>query len=144
MPYERTIATVAAALSDVFGELDVWFDRRDDLRRYAPAAGGWSGDQVLEHVALTNHFLLLTLRKFVDVAGRRAARAAVPEGEGDLDRLRIIGQRGSFGWRRPDHMEPAGRPPAEVRLTLRRQRAECLDLLHRLRHGEGAFCRVTM
>src|SRR5437660_1369416 len=54
------------------------------------------------------------------------------------------GQRGSFGWVRPEHMEPTGVPSAEVRSTLREQLGECLILLERLDGGVGAVCRVTM
>jgi hypothetical protein len=144
MAYERTIRVVEGALGEVFAELDVWFDRPEGLRRYRPASGGWSVDQVLEHVTLTNHFLMLTLRKYVGIAVRRAERGDVPEGESDLERLEIIGRRGTFGWPRPAHMEPVGRPTEEVRETLRRQLDDCLNLLHRMSKGEGALCRVTM
>lgn len=122
------------------------FDRPGELRRFKPASGGWSVDQVLEHVTLTNHFLLLTLGKWVGIAEQRARRGdPVPGGESDLDRLLVIGDRGSFGWVRPKHMTPTGVPsPAEVRATLRRQLGECLIQLERLGGGVGALCRVTM
>jgi len=64
MPYERTIATVRQALRDIFAEMDAWFDRPETVRQFEPASGGWSVNEVLEHVTLTNHFLMLTLRKF--------------------------------------------------------------------------------
>lgn len=146
MPYERTVAAVRQSLIDTFAEVDRWFDRPEDVRRFKPAAGGWSIDQVLEHVSLTNHFLMLTLRKWVEIAGRRAARGdPIGDGESDLRRLDVIGRRGSFGWVRPEHMEPTGRPtPAEVRATLRRQVAECLDLLGCLGRGEGSLCQIRM
>ena len=146
MPYQRTTATVRDTLCSVFARVDAWFDRPEELRRFRPASGGWSADQVLEHVTLTNHFLMLTLRKWVGIAEQRARRGdPVPEGESDLDRLEVIGRRGSFGWARPGHMEPTGRPPsAEVRATLGRQLGECLILLERIAGGAGALCRVTM
>jgi hypothetical protein len=144
MPYVRTVPAVEAALLDAFAALDAWFDRPVELRGHLPAGGGWSIDQVLEHVSLTNHFLLLTLRKFVGIATRRAKRAIISEGESDLARLDVIGQRGSFGWPRPAHMEPTGRPAADVRALLKLQLAECLDLLRSMGRGEGSLCRVTM
>ena len=102
-------------------------------------------DQVLEHVTLTNRFLLLTLRKWATIAEHRAGRGdPIPEGESDRGRLEVIGERGSFGWVRPEHMEPAGMPPDEVRAALRRQLGECLILLERMGGGVGALCRVTM
>jgi hypothetical protein len=77
----------------------------------------------------------------------RKARGGEPvsEGESDLARLDIIGERGSFAWVRPEHMEPTGVPTsAEVREKLREQVAECLGLLAQLGQGEGALCRVRM
>lgn len=146
MAYERTIEAIRGALGSVFADLDAWLDRSERLRRFRPASGGWSIEQVLEHVTLTNRFLLLTAAKWAAIAEHRARRGdAIPNGESDLDRLLVIGERGSFGWRRPQHMEPSGLPTAaEIRLTLLAQSAECLSLLERLRGGVGALCRVTM
>lgn len=146
MPYERTIDVVRKSLLDTFEEVDHWFGRPDDCRNFKPAADAWSIDQVLEHITLTNHFLILTLRKWVEIARRRAARGdAILEGESELQRLDIIGQRGSFGWIRPEHMEPAGQhTPTVIRARMRQQLTECQDLLCQLGHGEGSLCRVRM
>jgi hypothetical protein len=146
MPYEQTTLVIRETLRVVFDEVDAWFDRPEGLRQFKPSSGGWSVDQVLEHITLTNHFLMLTLRKWVAIALRRASRGdGVPEGESDLQRLDVIGQRGSFAWVRPDHMEPTGQPTSgEVRATLRRQLDECLSLLDRMGGGEGSLCLVRM
>lgn len=146
MSHEETIRTVRSTLCSVFAQVDGWFDRPEELRRFKPAAGGWSVDQVLEHITLTNRFLMLTLGKWVNIAGQRAARGdPLPSGESDLDRLLVIGERGSFGWIRPEHMEPTGVPsPGEVRETLHRQLGECMIQLERLDGGVGSMCRVTM
>src|SRR4051812_49605479 len=114
MSHERTTRTVRDALCSVFAEVDAWFDRDEALRSFRPASGGWSADQVLEHVTLTNRFLMLTLGKWVGIALQRARRGdPIPEGESDLDRLLVIGERGSFGWARPEHMEPTGVPASD-------------------------------
>jgi hypothetical protein len=146
MPYEATIAQVRQALTTIFAEVDGWFDRPAELRRFQPPAGGWSIDQILEHVTLTNHFLMLVIRRRTEKAIRKAQRGEpIPEGESDLARLDVIGERGSFGWVRPEHMEPTGVPTSgEVRERMRRQLAECLDLLAQLGRGEGALCKVRM
>jgi hypothetical protein len=146
MPYQATIADVRQTLTEIFAEVDRWFDRPAELRRFKPLSGGWSIDQILEHVSLTNHFLMLVIRRWAEKAVRRAERGEpVPEGESDLARLLIIGERGSFACVRPEHMEPTGVPTAaEVRERLSGQLAECLDLLGRLGQGEGALCRVRM
>ena len=144
--HARTITAVDAALRAAFADLDRWFDAPRSLLDHRPAQG-WSVPQVLDHVELTNHFLLLTLGKQVRIATRRAAAAAaapVPDGESDLARLDVIGQRGTFDWPRPSHMEPTGRPLAVVRDALGRQRDQCLSYLEALPAGRGSLCRVTM
>ena len=65
MSYQTTIAAVRQALTDVFAAVDGWFDRPEELHRFKPSSGGWSIDQILEHVTLTNHFLLLVIRRVV-------------------------------------------------------------------------------
>lgn len=146
MSHDRTIRIVRDTLCSVFAQVDTWFDRPEELRRFRPASGGWSVDQVLEHVTLTNRFLMLTLGKWVGIAEQRVRRGdTVPPGESDLDRLLVIGERGSFGWVRPEHMEPTGLPSStEVRATLHQQLGECLIHLERIGGGVGALCRVTM
>ncbi len=145
-PYRDTIATVRATLTSVFAEVDRWFDRPGEARAFRPPDGGWTVDEVLEHVTLTNHYLLLVIRKSAGKALARAARQGpVTEGESDLRRLDPIGERGSFPWKRPDHMVPTGeKPTGEMRSLMRGQVRECLDLLRRLGGGEGSLHRVRM
>ena len=146
MSHEQTTRVVRDTLCSVFGQVDAWFDQPEELRRFKPASGGWSPEQVLEHVTLTNRFLMLTLGKWVGIAEQHARRGdAIPQGESDLERLLVIGERASFGWIRPEHMEPTGAPiSSEVRANLHRQLGECLIQLERLDGGVGALCRVTM
>ena len=146
MTHARTVAIVRARLIEVFADVDAWFERPGDERAFRPASRGWTIDQVLEHISLTNHFLMLTFRKSVEKAVRRAALGQqIPAGDSDLQRLEAIGERGSFPWVRPEHMEPRGcTTPGEVRTILRQQRDECLALLARLNQGEGALCQLRM
>jgi len=146
MSHADTVNRVRDVLRDEFALLDEWFDLGESLRDRQPVSGRWSINAVLEHVSLTNHFLMLTLRKWVGIADERVARDdPIPEGESDLDRLLVIGERGSFGWERPEHMEPTGVPtPAELQARLRQQLDECLILLERMADGRGALCLVTM
>lgn len=146
MSYTQTSRIVRDTLCSVFAEVDAWFDRPEELRRFQPSGGGWSIDQVLEHITLTNLFLMRTLGKWADIATQRADRGdPIPEGESDLDRLLIIGERGTFGWDRPEHMEPTGIPAADdVRATLHQQLDQSLIRLEQISGGVGALCRVTM
>lgn len=145
-PYSQTVQRVAESLRTTFDALDPWFDRPAAERSYKPADGGWSIDEILEHITLTSHFLLIVIRNSTRKALRRAeTRSPVPDGESNLDLLEPIGQRGAFAWSRPEHMIPTGAVPAtQVRQTLRDQAEECLALLSQLQAGEGSFHKVRM
>ena len=61
LPYARTIQQVRESVIRAFAALDSWFDQPADVRALRPANGGWTIDEVLEHVTLTNHYLLLVM-----------------------------------------------------------------------------------
>ena len=145
-PYQRTIQSVRAALEATFAEVDAWFDKPPSVRAERPSSGGWTIDEVLEHITLTSHFLMIVIRNSTRKARRRAAAGAViAAGESDLELLEPIARRGSFSWSRPEHMVPTGKPEsAEVRQRMREQLQECLDLLDSLPHGEGSLFHVRM
>ncbi len=145
-PYLRTIAEVQGTIKSAFAETDGWFDRPSEARAFRPSDGGWTIDEILEHVTLTNHYLMLVIRKSAEKALARAARQGpVIPGESDLRLLHPIGERGSFPWPRPDHMVPSGKTcPEEVRSLMRRQVQECHEILSQLGGGEGSLHRVRM
>ncbi|MFN7923228.1 MAG: DinB family protein [Bryobacteraceae bacterium] len=146
MPFNAAVERVRTALNETAAEVDVWFDRPEPLWTYRQSNGGWSIQQVLEHITLTTRFLLLTCEKHERIAQHRATRGdRIPDGESDLERMATIGERGSFRWIRPEHMEPTGAPPmVEVRATLSQQWRQCHEILEALRGGKGALCHVTM
>lgn len=145
MPYEKTIQLVQQALSDALSELDQWFEQSMEGRGYRPQDGGWSIQEILEHVTLTNHYLLLIIRKGYMKALRKAERGeAVNEGESDLERLTPIGHPDAFPWIRPEHMEPTGAALEDVHARLHTQYQECLTMLAALGHGEGSLYTVRM
>ena len=143
------IAETSQRLTSAFDQLDRWFAAPAPLRGYHPANGGWTVDEILEHVALTNHYLLILIEKgaakalknvhgldlATELATRQSARARLDE----------ISQPGAFAWMRPDHMAPQGlKPGSEVAATLRQQLQQCLAVLGRLPNGEGVLHRITM
>ena len=141
--------TIRTALERTFAGLEGWFDEPAALRAYRPADGGWSVDEILEHVALTNHYLLILIRKGRDGALRKAASvnlaAATANYVFNEVRLREIGVPGTFAWHRPDHMAPSGEIPLrQVQELLKSQLAECLDVLATLPNGEGVLFKTTM
>ena len=143
------ITEISQRLATAFAQLDGWFAAPAALRGYHPAHGGWTVDEILEHVALTNHFLLILIEKgttkalknthgldlATELANRQSARARLDE----------ISEPGAFKWMRPDHMAPQGlKTGAEVAATLQQQLQQCQSVLARLPNGEGVFARTTM
>lgn len=62
-------------LENAFTALNVWFNTGDELAGYRPQSGGWSIGEILEHVSLTNHFLLILIRKETEKAVQKAKTA---------------------------------------------------------------------
>ena len=54
---------VHSAIITHFDEVDEWFDKPKEIRCYKPTNGGWSINEILEHIMLTNHFLLKLIDK---------------------------------------------------------------------------------
>ncbi|WP_216680503.1 DinB family protein [Hymenobacter siberiensis] len=143
------IAEISQRLTTAFDQLNGWFAAPAPLRCYHPAKGGWTIDEILEHVALTNHFLLILIEKgatkalknaheldlATELAIRQSARVRLDE----------ISQPGAFTWMRPDHMAPHGlKSGPEVAATLRQQLQQCKEVLGRLPNGEGVLYHTTM
>lgn len=145
MAFEKTVARVRADLDDTFDQLDAFFDCSVELRQYHPSEGEWCMDEILEHITLTNHFLMMTLAQSLSKVLRRAKTQAIPQGESDLDKVAVISDPDAFGWLRPEHMEPTrARSSEEVRHLMSKQAHECVEMLDQMGQGEGALHRVRM
>ncbi len=146
MPYNQTVATVRQTLQQTFDELDTWFDQPEEVRAYKPEDDGWSIDELLEHVTLTSHFLLIVIRNGATKALKRAARGIPIVGDEDeLEVMSPIGHPDAFAWLRPEHMEPTrSHTSTVVRATMQEQQRECLEILARMGNGEGSLHKVRM
>jgi DinB superfamily len=149
MDIQNIIAEIRDFLTTTFATVDTWFDKDAALRQYQPQNGGWCIDQILEHIALTNHFLLILIDKGTQKALANAAQCDLAEALRDYtfhrDQLTEVGLHQSFDWIRPAHMEPTGaKTPAEVRQQLHEQVQRCLACLDQLKHGEGVLHKTTM
>lgn len=112
---------------------------------YHSATEGWTIAEILEHVTLTSHFLLLVIRHSTAKALKRAQTRPIPEGESNLENMTPVGHPDAFPWLRPDHMEPTGtKTSVEIQTKLREQKSECLALLEQMANGEGALVTVRM
>jgi len=147
MLIQNTISKLTRELISTFAQLDSWFDHDENMLQRAEE-GKWNGYQVLEHVSLTNRYLLKLIEKGVGRAIRLAADGeSINVDEYDLDEQRFspIADPEAFSWQRPDHMIPSGAVNASaVRATLRGQLYQLLCLLDEIPNGEGALARTMM
>lgn len=62
MNVTQAISFIDQELSQTLSDYQNWFDLKSDVLSFKPQVG-WSIEQILEHVTLTNHFLLILIRK---------------------------------------------------------------------------------
>ncbi len=149
MDISALIANIRTLLQHTFATVDSWFDKPANLRAHPPYNGGWAIDQILEHIGLTNHFLLILIDKGAQKALNKSTQLDLNEALSTYnfqqEKLDQVGVHLSFPWVRPEHMEPLGHKTLlEVRQQLKAQLQQCLDILDRLKNGEGALYRTTM
>lgn len=149
MDISALIANIRILLLHTFASVDTWFDKPTALRAHSPYNGGWSIDQILEHIRLTNHFLLILIDKGAQKALNKSTQLDLDEALSTYnfqqEKLDQVGVHLSFPWVRPEHMEPLGhKTPAEVRQQLQAQLQQCLNTLDRLKNGEGVLYQTTM
>lgn len=136
-------------MTDIFDNVNEWFAIPDDLMHYTPANGGWTIREVLEHISLTNHFLLILIRKGVEGSLQRSMTADYSNllADYDLDwqKLQMIGAYQSFDWHRPDHMEPTGTITLpEIQNKIQMQYDQCMKYLDQLDRGQGVLYKTMM
>jgi hypothetical protein len=148
MNASAAIGVIKDTVIGVAASVDEWFDKPEEVRSYKPSEG-WSISEVLEHIMLTNHYLLLIIEKHAAKAKRRFAAAGKIDGNESYDvrlkRIDTVGIHRSFAWVRPEHMEPKGEVTiGEVRKKMGAQFVRCLEILDELKNGEGALAKTTM
>lgn len=149
MEIRAIIADIRDNLRTTFSEIDLWFDRDAGLRAYRPQSGGWTINEILEHIGLTNHFLLIFIEKGTRKALDKAEQSDLAEAlRGYIfhkDKLTEVGLHQSFDWIRPEHMEPKGqRTLPEVRTQLNALLNTCYTCLDKMPNSKGAFYKTTM
>lgn len=144
----NVIQSVREALLTNFRELDTWFEKDFDLLHFKPDTNQWNIREVLEHISLTNYFLLLIINKSTRRAleRKRSANAIIlpADYQDKFDKIDVIGSR-SFGWIRPEHLEPSGlQDMRDIRALLKQQFAQCMYNLSLLKNGEGMLVLTNM
>lgn len=146
---KEVIQHISVTLQETFNNVYVWFDKPTKLQDYPPENGGWSITQILEHIGLTNHFLLIliekgkrkTLKNFhnLDLSHELTSYAFGNK------KLEEIGKHLAFEWIRPAHMEPTGaKTLPEVKTELQAQLKQCENALAEMPNGEGVLYKTTM
>jgi hypothetical protein len=126
-----------------------WFSENDEVKSYRPNDGGWTISEILEHIALTSHFLLILIDKGSKKALKNINELSIDElltsEELNLEKIDRIGMHKSFDWIRPEHMEPTGeKEDQEIIDQLISQMTRCLNQLETLKNGEGLRYKTTM
>ncbi|WP_109695037.1 DinB family protein [Chitinophaga deserti] len=144
----NVVQFVREALINNFRELDQWFQQDQVLLHFKPERGQWNAREVLEHISLTNYFLLLTINKSTRRAlDRKMDGLYIMPGadyEAKFRQIEIVSSK-SFGWVNPAHLEPTGTQDLEeIRTLLKQQFAQCMYNLSLLKNGEGRLVKTMM
>ena len=145
----NVINKIRAALTDTFYEVNRWFSIDAELLNYTPLNGGWNIKQILEHISLTNQYLLILIRKgtrkSLEMAAKTTYENLLAGYDLDWNKMNEVGNHGAFAWIRPRHMEPSGNVSTnEVKDRLQIQLSECIDCLDQLKNGEGILYKTMM
>lgn len=150
MDIASLLAEPRSYLTATFALVDAWFDQPAAQRAYRPADLGWTTDEVLAHIGLTNHFLLILIQKGTAKAlANTQARDLATElahYQFPAEKMAAIGVLHAFEWVRPTHMEPHHnqRSLPALRQQLRDQQQQALGTLDELPNGEGLLYQTTM
>ena len=149
MKIQDLISEIKTFLNSTFISIDKWFNKESQLRAYKPMNGGWSINEILEHIGLTNHFLLILIEKGTNKALQNVHKldlqTELKNYQFHREKLNEVGQHNSFTWIRPEHMEPkAKKTQNEIRQQLKDQVAQCINCLDKLKNGEGVLYKTTM
>ncbi|REC41009.1 DinB family protein [Chryseobacterium sp. 5_R23647] len=129
----RLIQDIKVHLKFCFDEVDKWFEKDKTTLNYQPSNGGWTIEQILEHIYLTNFYLLI----LIDKGSKKAMRnyrnldlnLEIENYTFNKENFEKVGKYGAFEWIRPEHMEPKGELNLnEIRSLISQQYHQCLKL----------------
>lgn len=145
----RLIQDIKAHLKFSFDEVDKWFEKDKTILNYQPSNGGWTVQQILEHIYLTNFYLLILIDKGSKKAMRNYRNLdlnfEIENYSFDKEKFEKVGEYGAFEWIRPEHMEPKGELNLnKISSLISQQYHQCLNYLDLMKNGEGLLCETTM
>lgn len=144
-PWIAVEQTLRAGLQHVFHALAGRTALPEAALRRRSSLNAWSALETLEHVALTDRYLLLLASKIAERALARATRGERWPVHGPrLEHLQHLAGRG-LEWSAPAHMIPSGNwSPAEVGAQLTEDLRSALGLLDAAPGGVGTLHRIRM
>lgn len=106
----RFIQNIKTHLKLGFDEVDRWFEKDNVTLNFQPSNGGWTVQQILEHIYLTNFYLLISIEKGSKKAMRNYLdldlNLEIKNYNFNQEKFEKVGEYGAFEWIRPEHMEP--------------------------------------
>lgn len=149
MKLEQYIQEIQIHLIDTHSKVLGWFNENEKIRNYRPVDKGWTIEEILEHISLTSHYLMILIDKGADKALRNVRNLSLEEMKREFDyelsKIQDIGVHKSFDWIRPIHMEPQGEKlDYEIKKELIGQMNRCLNHLEVMKNGEGLLYHTTM
>ncbi|MXS70086.1 DinB family protein [Flavobacteriaceae bacterium W22] len=143
------IQDIKMHLKRSFDEVDKWFDKDNKTLNFQPSNEGWTVLQILEHIYLTNFYLLILIEKGSKKAMRNSLHLdlnlEIKNYRFNQEKFEKVGEYEAFEWIRPEHMEPKGELNlTEIRSLITQQYHQCLSYLDLMKNGEGLLCKTTM
>ncbi|CAD0223775.1 DinB family protein [Chryseobacterium sp. JV274] len=145
----RYIQDIKTHLKLTFDDVDRWFKKDKKTLNYQPSNGGWTIQQILEHIYLTNFYLLILIEKGFKKAMKNSLNldleSEIKNYSFNKENFDTVGEHGAFEWIRPEHMEPKGEMNLdEIRSLITQQYLQCLQYLEVMENGEGFLYKTTM
>nr|WP_314494409.1 DinB family protein [uncultured Chryseobacterium sp.] len=145
----RFIQYIKTHLKLSFDKVDRWFEKDNATLDYQLSNGGWTVQQILEHIYLTNFYLLILIEKSSKKALRNYQNLdlnlEIENYSFNQEKFEKVGEYRAFEWIRPEHMEPKGELNLnEIRSLIYQQYHQCLNYLNLMKNGEGLLCKTTM
>jgi len=149
MKPNKIIATLNALIDTTFNHLSPWLAKDIGLQMFRPETEDRNISQILEHISLSNRYLLILIGKGRSKALHKAGQSDFKKELWDYQLtnpgLEQIGINNSFVWISPKHMIPTGEKTlSEIQEELMKQK----DLLHEhlsmLANGQGVLHKISM
>lgn len=142
-------SSIRSEIAQARDQVTPWFHCDGACATWLPPHGGWSIAEILRHIALTSHYLLLLIdkgtRKSLKAKANGAALAVSSDYELVPDALAAAGVFQAFPWHRPAHMDPRLHSlPGEVTETILQQLQRCEEAVVALEGGWGFHSKTMM